>query len=314
MATDTVNMTLRLSPELATYLNVVSQKTGKSRHQLILDVLTQQYIPNAPTTVSDSLEATKEVSSIDSILSMLKSLSHRIDRLEQAKDARDADDDDDGDKSTELLEFYLGQEITGQHSKLYQILLSNWTTKQKLIPKVQGWRRKYYTFALFVDLGLVCIVNYSRNGKAKFKVYFKFDPKEECYISPDGRFLTEDLNWLTAEDASDDDDHPETLDKVSHDVIPFASSASEALDIPPVMTRPYQLDAVGMQLSLDELTQHLAAIGSTPNEPLADMPSKLLEEGELTELVDIDWLLYWLPIDYSDRQVWILSKKPSYGI
>lgn len=80
------------------------------------------------------------------------------------------------------------------------------------------------------------------------------------------------------------------------------------------MTRPYQLEAVGMQLSLDELTQHLAAIGSTPNEPLADMPSKLLEEGELTELVDIDWLLYWLPIDYSDRHTWILSKKPSYGI
>ena len=306
MATDTVNMTLRLPPELAAYLNVVSQKTGKSRHQVILDVLTQQYIPNAHTTVSDSLEATKEVSSIDNILSMLQSFSDRIDRLEQAKDARDADDDDNGDKSTELSEFYLGQEITSQHSKLYQIILRNWTTKQKLIPKVQGWRHKYYTFALFVDLGLVCIVNYSRNGKAKFKVYFKFDPKEECYISPDGRFLTEDLNWLTAEDASDD--------KVSHDVIPEASSASEALDIPPVMTRPYQLEAVGMQLSLDELTQHLAAIGSTPNEPLADMPSKLLEEGELTELVDIDWLLYWLPIDYSDRQVWILSKKPSYGI
>ena len=86
MATDTVNMTLRLSPELATYLNVVSQKTGKSRHQLILDALTQQYIPDVPTTVSDSPEATKEVSSIDNILSMLQSFSDRIDRLEQAKE------------------------------------------------------------------------------------------------------------------------------------------------------------------------------------------------------------------------------------
>lgn len=313
MATNTVNMTLRLPPELAAYLNVVSQKTGKSRHQVILDVLTQQYTPDVPTIISDSPKATNEVSSIDNILSMLKSLSERIDRLEQPKDVRDADDDDDADKSTELLEFYLGQEITGQHSKLYQILLRNWTTKQKLIPKVQGWRRKYYTFALFVDLGLVCIVNYSRNGKAKFKVYFKFDPQEECYISPDGRFLTKELNWLTAEDAIDDN-HPDTSDKVSDDVIPEASRASEALDIPLVVTRPYQLGAVGVQLSLEELKQHLKAIGSTPNEPIEDMSSKLLEEGEVTELVDVDWLVYWLPTDYSDRHTWILSKKSSCGI
>lgn len=312
MTTDTVNMTLRLPPELAAYLSVVSQKTGKSRHQLILDVLTQQYIPDVPTTVSDSPEATKEVSSIDNILSMLKSLSNRIDRLEQTKDTRDADDDND--KSTEIPEFYLGQEITGQHSKLHQILLRNWTTKQKLIPKAQGWRRKYYTFALFVDLGLVCIVNYSRNGKVKFKVQFKFDPKEECYISPDGRFLTEDLNWLTAEDASDNDDYFDILDKVSEDATSEASRAPEAIDVPLVITRPYQLEDVGKQLPLDALTQHLKAIGSTTMSLSADMSSKLLEEGEVTELVDIDWLLYWLPTDYSDRHTWILSKKPSYGI
>lgn len=123
MTTDTVNMTLRLPLELATYLNAVSKKTGKSRHQVILDTLTGQYRPDDSTAAPDSPKPTEEFRGINHILSMLKSLSDRIDRLEQTRDVRDADDN----KPTQLPEFYVGQEITGQYSNLYQLLLRNQT-------------------------------------------------------------------------------------------------------------------------------------------------------------------------------------------
>lgn len=302
MATETVNMTLRLPPELAAYLHVVSQKTGKSRHQVIIDALAEQYNSDTTNTATSNPEATEGHSNIDYIIATLKSFSARLDRLEGVKDAKH-----DG-KSLELPEFYIGQEITGQHSKLYQLLLSNCTAKQKLTPKVKGWRRKPTTFALFKDLGLLCIVNRSRNGKAKFEVCQKFDLDTDIYISAEGEFLTEELDWLEAED-SNPSNHQDISEQDHNDVV-----VSEYLSKPTVRATPYQLNAVGTKLSLDELKLHLDAIGSTHPESLTNMSSQLIKEGEVSELLDTDWLLYWLPLDYSDRRTWILSKKSTYGI
>lgn len=314
MANNTVNMTLRLPPELAAYLNVVSHKTGKSKHQVILDTLTQQYRSNGSTSPSNNPKAIGEVGKADPILSMLKSLSDRLDKLEDTKDTRGNNNDDDNQQATGLTEFYEGQEITGQHSKLYQLLRRNLTAKQKITPQVKGWKRKPTIFALFKGLGLVCIITHSRGGKDKYKVIYKFDPSEEVYVSPEGHFLNDLLEWLEAKDNSHDD-HANTLDNANSVRLPEAPCrADKDSDKASVRARPYQLEAVGVQLSLDELKQHLETMGSTPSESLINIPSKLLDEAEVTELLDTDWLLYWLPTDYSDHHTWVLSKKLNYGI
>lgn len=81
------------------------------------------------------------------------------------------------------------------------------------------------------------------------------------YVSPEGHFLTEKLDWLETEDNSHD--HPaDTLDNASN--VRSLEAPSRALkdsDKASVSAKPYQLEAVGVQLSLDELKQHLEAMG-----------------------------------------------------
>lgn len=91
MTNKTVNVSLRLPPELAAHLDVVKQKTGKSRHQVIIDALTQQYNSDASTTSTSNPPATEGASNIDYILSALKSLGDRLDRLEGVRGVRNDD-------------------------------------------------------------------------------------------------------------------------------------------------------------------------------------------------------------------------------
>jgi len=165
---DRVKQSVRLEPEAIGIVDAYAQANNMTKTDAINALILAS---QAVTHTQGSLPPI--IATQNSLTQWQKDIEARLSSLEAA--------------TLKPIQFTLEQEISGQHSKLYSILLGNVTAKQKI--------GKYWYY-LFQDLGIICDATPSRANKNKFRVGAILEPGRTVRVSPDGTFMnTESLTW-----------------------------------------------------------------------------------------------------------------------
>lgn len=168
----TLKSSFRLEPDVLEILDNYAAAHSVSRNQALNTLIRASQQLYTPSRLPPK-DAT-----CDDLNFELASIKARLTKLEAATQMPPKDT---------TSEFKVDQVITGQHGKLYPLLVNSQTATDKHNKK---------KFSLHPSLGLVTEVTPSKSGKKKFKVVDVFDPTvEEVIVREDNTFMDADGYW-----------------------------------------------------------------------------------------------------------------------
>jgi hypothetical protein len=243
---DRVKQSVRLEPEAIAIVDAYAQANNMTKTDAINALILAS---QAVTHTQDKLPPI--IATQNTLAQWQKDIETRLSSLEaatqQAPNCHPTDTQAaTQDATLKPIQFTLRQEITGQHSKLYSILLGNVTAKQKI--------GKYWYY-LFQDLGIICDATPSRANKKKFTVGAILEPGRTVKVNLDGTFMnTESLTW-----------EYEPLETTHSQVdLPPTDATQDALEAPdkPVVDDEPVIDIEALPPTA---TQEATTVGATPD-------------------------------------------------
>lgn len=182
-----VETRLQLDPTLDDWLTRQAAIAGIAKTRYIIQVIEDLKSNAAHTHSNYSIKLSNMDSDLHTEVSAIKA---RLSKLENATHLPPTEAVEDRPK------FYKGQPITGQSSKLYELVWSSFEATQKVnLPRLKG------TYRLSNKLGIICkTVGTSRSGKSKLEVWLTF-PDDKVILNPDGTFFNvsdeKGVEWFT---------------------------------------------------------------------------------------------------------------------
>lgn len=169
---------LRLETGLDQWLSTQAEVAGMAKTKYITQLLEQSRAAHTHPLLSP--EQSPLLSPSTSTNAAILELQSRVEKLEQLCRPTHSAIPESGD--TFIPKLVVGQVVTGQSAKTYQLLLSSFEVNQKL----SGFGHWY----LSNKLGVLCkMVGTSKTGNRKFRVMAYF-PSDPLVINADGTFVS----------------------------------------------------------------------------------------------------------------------------